>query len=201
MPAALIMLSTIPVVAGAVRVAELGGGGEITPENARFFAMPVPVLVHILGASVFCVLGAFQFVPHLRHRGWHRTAGRLLVPCGLAAALSGLWMTLFYPLPDTDLLTVFRLGFGAAMTVAVVLGFTAIRRRDIARHRAWMTRAYAIGQGAGSQALILLTWSLLVGTPDELINALLMGAAWAINLAVAERSIRSTPKQRVRETI
>ena len=38
------------------------------------------------------------------------------------------------------------------MAAAIVLGFTAIRRRDIAAHRAWMIRAYALGLGAGTQA-------------------------------------------------
>jgi hypothetical protein len=44
-------------------------------------------------------LGAFQFTPSLRRQysHWHRTSGQMLVPCGLVAALSALWMTQFYP--------------------------------------------------------------------------------------------------------
>jgi len=71
-----------------------------------------------------------------------------------------------------------------------VLGFTAIRQRDVRRHRAWMLRGYAIGLGAGTQALTLLTGELILGPPSELSRALLMGAAWVINLAVAEWIIR-----------
>ena len=68
---------------------------------------------------------------------------------------SALWMTLFYaPQPGTgDLLYVLRLVFGSAMAACLVLGFTAIRRRDIAAHRAWMIRAYAIGLAAGTQVV------------------------------------------------
>ena len=188
MPAGLILLIAVPVAAGAARVAQLLGGAEITPENARFFAMPIPVLVHIFSASTFCLLGAFQFVPGLRRRGWHRVAGRIVAPCGLAAALSGLWMTCFYPHPPGDgpLLTVFRLIFGSAMAVALVLGVAAILRRDIAAHRAWMIRGYAIGQSAGTQVLTTLPWALLIGPPSELPRALLLGAAWVINIALAE---------------
>jgi uncharacterized membrane protein len=196
-PAGLIMLSVVPVLAGAARVAQLAGGAQVTPENARFFAAPLPVVVHIFSASVYCVLGAFQFAPGLRRRslGWHRAAGRLLVPCGLAAALSGLWMTLFYPQPpgDGDLLTCFRLVFGAAMLLSIGLGFAAVRRRDIVRHRAWMVRAYAIGLGAGTQVLTHLPWILIVGKPDELSRALLMLAGWVINLAVAELALLRRP--------
>jgi hypothetical protein len=193
-PAALIVLSLIPVAAGGVRVAELTGGAEVTSENARFFAMPVPVLLHILGASLYCVVGAFQFVPSLRRR-WHRPAGRLMILCGLTAALSGLWMTLFFADPVGDLLTGLRLVFGTAMALSIVLGFMAIRRRDVVGHRAWMIRGYAIGQGAGTQALTQASWMLLVGVPNAFVNALLLGAGWVINLVVAERII-----SRVKET-
>jgi uncharacterized membrane protein YozB (DUF420 family) len=56
-------------------------------------------------------------------------------------------MTLFYPRPADDgaLLYALRLLFGSAMVISIVLGFTAIRRRDVRRHRAWMMRDYAMG--------------------------------------------------------
>ncbi|MGW0592347.1 DUF2306 domain-containing protein [Streptosporangium sp. NPDC002607] len=197
MPAALVVLSAVPMAAGAVRLTELTGGAEITSENARFFAAPLPVVLHILSVGLYSILGAFQFAPGFRRRrpAWHRVAGRVLVPSGLVAALSGLWMTLFYPRPvgDGDLLAGFRLVFGSAMVLAIVLGFAAIRRRDVARHRAWMIRGYAIGLGAGTQVLTHLFWFLFLGTPGEFPRALLVGAGWVINLAVAEWFIRRRP--------
>jgi uncharacterized membrane protein len=194
-PTALIVLSFIPFAAGAVRVVGLASGAEITPDNARFFAVPLPVVLHIFSASLFCILGAFQFAPGFRRRrpGWHRGAGRLLVLCGLAAGLSGLWMTQFYPLYphlQGDLLYGFRVLFGSAMVLSIALGLAAIRRRDIAQHRAWIIRGYAIGQGAGTQALVGLPWLLIFGKSSELNNALMMGTCWIINLAVAEWIIR-----------
>jgi hypothetical protein len=101
-------------------------------------------------------------------------------------------MVLFYPrAPNVGpLLTAFRLLFGSAMVVSVALGFVAIRRGDVRRHRAWMTRAYAIGLGAGTQMFTGLVASLLVSPPTELSRALQDGAGWAINLAVAEWVIR-----------
>ena len=62
-PAGLITLSLVPMVAGAVRVTELARGAQVTAANERFFEMPVPVVVHIISASLYLVVGAFQFVP------------------------------------------------------------------------------------------------------------------------------------------
>jgi hypothetical protein len=139
--------------------------------------------LHIVGASVYCVLGAFQFVRVTRR---HRLAGRLLVPCGLVAALAGMWLAVSHP----GLLMVFRLGFGAAMALSLVLGYLAVRQRDFRAHRAWMIRAYAIALGAGSQVVVFGLWAAFAGEPGELGTALLMGAGWGINLAVAEWIIR-----------
>jgi hypothetical protein len=203
----LILLSAIPLAAGAFRLNELSSGAEITPDNARFFASPLPVVLHIVGAGVYALLGAFQFVSRLWQRGigWHRWAGRLLlVPCGLIVGLSGLWMTLFYPGTNSTagagalLLYALRLLFGSGMVFSIIYGFIVIRRGNVIRHLAWMTRAYAIGLGAGTQALTLAAGELIAGPPNELGNALLMGAGWAINLAVAEWSIRKRPARQVR---
>jgi uncharacterized membrane protein len=199
----LILLSAIPIVMGALRLNELASGAEITPANARFFASPVPVVLHIVGSAIYALLGAFQFVSRLwwRGTGWHRIVGRmLLVPCGLIVGLSGIWMTLFYPRPEgaSDLLFVLRLIFGSGMVLSVLLGFVEIRRGNILAHRAWMTRAYAIGLGAGTQVLTGMIGALVFGTPSEFENALMMGAAWVINVAVAEWAIRRRPAHRAR---
>ena len=53
-----------------------------------------------------------------------------------------------------------------------------------------MMRGYAIGLGAGTQALTLVVGAVILGPPSELSGALLMGAGWVINLAVAEWAIR-----------
>ena len=193
----LFVLSAIPLAAGAVRLTQLAGGAEITPANARFFAAPLPVVLHIVSAAVYAIVGAFQFPTGIRRRypGWHRAAGWLLVPSGLLVGLSGLWMTLFYPWPAGDgaLLAVLRLLLGSAMVGSIVLGVITIRRGDVRRHRAWMTRGYALGLGAGTQVLALGLGEVIAGPPRELSRALLMGAAWVINLLVAEWAIRRRP--------
>ncbi len=194
-PGMLILLSVVPVVAGMARLAELALGSKMTEANTRFFAAPLPVALHILAVIPYSLLGAFQFTPALRRRrpGWHRAVGRLLVVLGLVVALTGLWMANFYPWPkgDGEILYLLRIGFGSAMAMAIILAVDAIRRRDFATHGAWMIRGYAIGMGAGTQVLTHIPYFLLVGKPDELTKAVLMGSGWVINAVAAEWIIQS----------
>lgn len=193
-PLGLVLLAVVPMFGGAVRLVELAGDVQVTPDNDRvFITTPVPIVVHIVTAGLYTTVGAWQFSSGLRRRWprWHRTAGRVLVPLGLSAALSALWMTHFYPWPlgTGGLLYALRLLFGSAMAYGLVRGFVAIRRRDVRVHRAWMIRAYAIGLGAGTQVLTLGFGQAGFGE-GEVAHALLMAAGWVINLVVAEWAIR-----------
>ncbi|MEO8244314.1 MAG: DUF2306 domain-containing protein [bacterium] len=191
-------LNLIPVLAGGVRLFSLASSAAITAANARFFAQPLPVVLHITCGVVYCLLGILQFQSGFRRRNrrWHRVAGWIVAPAGIVAALAGLWMTLFYPHVPNDgpVLYLSRLAFGALMVLCIALGIAAILRRDIVHHRAWMMRGYALGLGAGTQALIQIPWVILVGEPTELPRSLLMGGAWLLNLAVAEWVIRQSPQ-------
>ena len=194
LPLVLLAISAIPLVAGTVRLAGLAGYPEISAENARFVAAPFPVIVHILSVSLFSILGALQFSSGLRQRSprWHRVSGRLVVASGIFAALSGLWMTLLYPIPPElqgQLLCTVRVVVSVAMLLSICRAVAAVMRRDIARHRAWMVRAYALGQGAGMQVVVLLPWMVLIGKPTTLQRDVLMSLAWLVNLLVAEIAI------------
>lgn len=194
-PAGLIALTLIPAIAGIARMAEVLGDAPVTPRNARFLADPFPILLHLPFAILYGLLGAFQFSPGLRkrHRTWHRLAGRVLVPSALIVAVSGLWLTFAYPWPAGDGVALYieRLLVGGVMLAAVLLGIDAIRRRDFTAHGAWMTRAYALGMGAGTQVLTHLPWFILMdGWPGETARGVMMGAGWLINAIVAEWIIR-----------
>jgi uncharacterized membrane protein len=191
-PVALVVLSLIPVISGSLRLLEIAGGPQLMPDNPRIDASPAPVVVHVLGAALYAILGAFQFSARLRrrHLNWHRKSGRILVVAGLAVAASGLWMTLFYTgAPGGDLLWGIRLVVSSAMGAFIILGFAAIRRRDIPAHRAWMMRAYALGLGAGTQAFTEGIGESLLGTTD-LSKAVSLGSGWVINAVVAEWIVR-----------
>jgi uncharacterized membrane protein len=202
-PFTLVALTLIPAIAGTGRLVEVFGGPHVLPANPRLTASPAPLVVHIVSALGYAFLGAFQFSARLRrrHPGWHRVAGRVLVVLGLAVAFSALWLTQFYPRqPGTgELAYLFRLTFGSAMAASIILGYTAIRARDVASHQAWMTRAYALALGAGTQVFTQGVAEATFGTSD-LATGLALGAGWGINLAVAEFVIRRHQSRQSRQS-
>jgi uncharacterized membrane protein len=187
------------VIAGTLRLIQLAGGPAVIPADHRFAGFPLPLVVHIVGATTFALVGILQFVPRFRrrHLAWHRRAGRVLAVAGLLVATSAIWMTLFYEAqPGTgDLLYVFRLVFAPTMIACLVLGVSAAHRRNIPAHRAWMIRAYAIGLAAGTQVFTQGLGAAILGG-GVFAGDLAKGAAWLINLAVAEHAIRRPARRR-----
>lgn len=191
----LLLLSALPVLGGVLRLGEVGAGsGDPSPP-----ASTVALVVHIVAMTVYCVLGAFQFSPALRaRRRWHRSAGRVLVPAGFLAALSAVWLAVFFGGPPDELaLAMIRLVFATAMTVFLVRAVIAIRRRDFPAHGAWMTRAYAIAISGGTQALVFASWTIPLGDVDAFGEAWLVAVAFVINSLVAELLIRRRTGRRM----
>lgn len=192
-PLALVALSLVPVVAGALRVTDVTTGSTLMPEDAHHPAVPIALVVHIVSAVAYSLVGAFQFSAGLRRRRprWHRAAGWVLVPMGLAVAGSALWMTLGYPreVHTGPLLFWSRIAFGTGMILCLVLGLRAILRKDVPSHRGWMIRAYALGLGAGTQVVTIGLGQALLGTSTAVTDTV-TAVGWAINLALAELVIR-----------
>lgn len=184
----LLLLSALPVLGGVFRLTD----ASTDPDSALPGVLAVPIIAHIVAMSVFCLLGAFQFSPALRmRRGWHRTAGRALIPAGFIAAPSSVPLAVFFGGPTDEFpLAMIRLVFAVAMTVFLVQAVIAIRRRDFAAHGAWMTRAYAIAVSGGTQALVVILWSIPFGEVDAFGEAWLVAAGFVINSLVAELLIR-----------
>lgn len=193
LPVGLIALVVIPGVGGVARLIELAGGPTTLPGKPHVTESPLPLILHIIAALTFAVLGAFQFSPRLRSRrpGWHRLSGRLVVALGFVVALTALWLNQVTPRSTVaaQLLYLFRLAAGSGVTIGIILGVTTVRRGDIAGHRAWMIRAYSLAFGAATHVFTIGIGEAAFGD-SELTNVLMQGAGWIINLAIAERAIR-----------
>ncbi|QAX31037.1 DUF2306 domain-containing protein [Leisingera sp. NJS204] len=199
----IVAYSFLPAFGGLFRVLELAGGPAIIPANQRASAMPFPIILHILSSFLFLLLGATQFLPSIRqtHPTAHRVFGRIVAVAGCLSAGSGMWMTHFYDFPASlqgSLLYWVRITLGLLVIAFILWAVLSIRSCNIFQHSALMLRAYAIGQGASTQAFIGIGWMILYGTEatGPLRDAQL-GSAWAINLLIAEALIWATlaPKQ------
>lgn len=192
----ILLYSFIPVFGGLLRILELAGGPAVAPENLRALAAPLPIVLHVLGSSLFCLLGAVQFLPNIRrHRpASHRAIGRATVIAGCVSAATGVWMTHFYALPDAlqgNMLYWVRIILGTLMIGLIGWAVIAIKSRNVFQHSASMLRAYAIGQGASTQTFLGLGWIIVSGTePLGPLRDNMMVFAWGLNLLVAEFLIR-----------
>lgn len=198
-PALLVLLSVVPTIGGIVRLMSVADDVAVTADNARFLHAPAPVVMHVVSATVYSLLGAFQFSRGLHRRlpRVHRRAGVILALSGLMAGVTGLWMTLRYPIPTSlqgPLLHSVRVVVASAMIVSLLVAWFGILRRNVLLHEAFMIRAYALGQGAGTQVLVLLPWMLTSHEAGGPTRDLLMTLAWVINSAIAEVIIRRSTR-------
>lgn len=199
--AGLLVLSAVPMLAGLARLFSLSTGALTLDGHQRFAADPLTAAVHIIGATAFATLGAFQLVPSLRRGAWHRIAGRVLGVLGIAAALAGTFMALRWAPKELDsaALNAIRAVVAFAMVTFIVLGVITARRRHFEAHRAWMLRAYALFLGAGTQVFTAGFTALPFMRPyqSEALAASTMAAGWIINALVVEWILRrKTESQR-----
>ncbi len=197
--AGLLVFGALPLSFGILRLLQLAGVSDVMPPAQ---APALPLVLHICGALLYTILGAFQFSAAIRRRwpAWHRAAGRVALVGASLIVVSALWLTASYATVSAGgiILAAFRLAVVATMAVAIGIGLAAAIVRDIPRHRAWMIRAYALGLGAATQMLVLMVAEMVSGgAPSELNRALLMGLAWGINLVVAEWAIRHGRQGRI----
>lgn len=124
------------------------------PRLAQFAALdglfaryPILTLVHIVPGLLFMILGPLQFNPTIRarHLRWHRLSGRVFVVCGLVVGISALAMSFGMPAIGGVNQAAATTLFGTLFLFALCRAFWHIRRGEVALHREWMIRAFAMG--------------------------------------------------------
>jgi uncharacterized membrane protein len=196
----LAFLTAIPVLNSLVLVFQIPSGTY--PEDSAHLAVaPISLFAHVLAGVAFGITGPVQFVRALRQRfgALHRVLGRIFMLSGATIGLSGLSILVQVTSQRTPLVDIARGLFGLALLIALALAMAAIRDRDFLRHRAWVIRAYAVGMGLGTVALVFFPIYIVTGKPPiGLASDILFVASWVLNIAFAEvvirHSSRSQPK-------
>jgi uncharacterized membrane protein len=133
---------------------------------ARHIAL---TFVHILPGGLFLGLAPFQFAPSVRqkHLRLHRWTGRVLVVSGLIIGASALMMSFKLNIGgpnETAATTLFAIVF----LICLAKAYLHIRRKEVARHREWMIRAYGVGLGvATTRPIVGMFFAFRRLTPHE----------------------------------
>ena len=191
--AGLLLVATfIPIVAAAPLLYQIPAG-QLTGDAIRFVAVQWVLFSHALAGILFGLLGPLQFAGVLKRRfgRLHKITGRVFVAAGLLLGLSSLRLLAEFPDASTWVLVSARIAAGIGMSLALIWAIVAIRHGNIAQHRAWMIRGYAVGMGSATISLIMMPIFLITGEPMKGYAAdVAFVASWGINIAIAEWAIR-----------
>ncbi len=117
----------------------------------RYVRYPWLAYAHILPGVVYLLIAPFQLSRSFRNRNLerHRRLGRVALTAGLLSGVFAITFGFFLSfggLLQASAAVAFGLWFLASLAIA----YAAIRRRDIAAHRRWMIRAFAVGLAVGT---------------------------------------------------
>jgi len=158
--------------------------------------------IHILPGMLFMVLGPLQLSRTIRnkHLKFHRWSGRVFLVCALIIAASAFTMSFRMAIGganETAATVLFCLLFVFCLTKA----FVHIRRKEVALHREWMIRGFAIGLGVATvRPIVGAFFAARRLSPHEFFGT----AFWlgfTINLIAAEAWINYTRGRRIPEQV
>lgn len=130
-----------PTIAPDSRAAQFVGLDQV------FARHPILTMIHVIPGLLFMVLGPFQFSKSIRarHLQWHRWNGRIFLATGFIIGISALFMSFSMQSIGGVNQAAATVLFGCFFLIALSKAFWHIRRRQVALHRQWMIRAFAIG--------------------------------------------------------
>jgi hypothetical protein len=167
----------------------------------KFTRHRAAILWHVVPGALFLLFAPLQFVRRIRGRypAVHRWSGRVLMLLALASVIPGLWFGLFLPAGGRAETVVIAL-FGTLFVGAIVRAWIAIRRKQTAVHREWMTRAFAVALGISAVRLFAAPLDLLLTPTGWSMSAIFVASLWcgfgATSLA-AELWLYATRPRRV----
>lgn len=150
-----------------------------------FANSPSAIAVHLAGGVLAIVIGPFQLSSWLRKRYLtaHRWFGRAYVIAVSAGGVAGLILA---SQSYGGLVTHFGFGLMAACWLGCTWSaYWHVRAGDIAAHRAWMMRSYALTLAAVTLRIYLPS-SMLLGIDFDAAYPAISWLCWVPNLLVVE---------------
>jgi uncharacterized membrane protein len=169
---------------------------ELAFVDGRFADHPILTRVHVLFGALFMLFAPLQFSSRLRARniGLHRWSGRILLPLGIVSVVVSLYFGIL--IPYGGLGEAIGIGlFGSLFIFSAVRAYVAVRRREIAQHREWMIRTFAIALAISTVRLLGGPFDLLLtplGLRPSAVFVITIWTAWVLTVGAAELWIRRT---------
>lgn len=195
---AIIAYSVIPYLTAPLADLAADNTGLAEDYQDKPWLVVAAFYVHIVAGAFALVLTPVQFVRRLRDRSprIHRWLGRAVL---IAIAVAGIAALVIAPFSPAGLVGLFGFGAMAMLWLGTAwAAYRSIRRRDVASHRAWMIRNYALTYSA----ITLRVWlGLLIFAQVPFGNfafdfafanayAAIPFLSWLPNLVVAEFLVR-----------
>jgi hypothetical protein len=169
---------------------------ELAKMDGRFAAHPILTRLHVILGGLFLLVAPLQFSTRMRarHIAVHRWSGRILLPALFMSLLPGLYFGLLIPYGGPGEAVAIAV-FGGALLFSACRAYLAIRRHQVALHREWMIRVFAIAIAISTVrmagAVIDFTLSPFGFRPANLF-VLSVWTGWILTVAGAEGWIRYT---------
>jgi uncharacterized membrane protein len=206
---AVVVLAPLPYAFHSL--ADLAAGGQEVPANYvdRPDVVRTAFYLHVAFGGLALLLSPFQFAarPRARAPRVHRAVGRVAVASIAVAGVAGVVLA-----PHSLAGPVGTAGFGVLAVLWLAFAataFRAIRRRDVAAHRRWMVRTFALTYAAVTLRLwlgVLIAAQIGVGGVDagvafERAYLVVPFLSWVPNVLVAELYLARRRRHAVRVAV
>lgn len=182
-----VIMTVLAVAVGGYAVALVASGFRLLPSEiaANRFPTPWGLRVHIVASGLALLVGPWQFARALRRRfpRAHRWSGRLYLLACAVGGVSGGAIALFST--SGRVAGAGFLGLAVGWLLTGILGFRAIRAGEVALHRRWMTRSFALTYAA-VMLRIYVPVSMVVGLEFAHVYPIIAWLCWLPNLVVAQ---------------
>lgn len=155
---------------------------------------PAYAAMHLVLGPLILLLAPFQFSRRVRNRHirFHRWSGRIILIASIGIVISALFFGVvrssIHPAERPTIAII-----SALFVLSASRAYVAIRKKDVARHREWMIRTYAVLIGIAVVRVVALPVLLLFGGNDlGLLTMTSWWLGWSLTLGTAELWIRST---------
>lgn len=165
----------------------------------RYALHLLPAYLHIVPGVVYLLGALLQLSRRFRarHLAGHRRLGRVLLLAGLISGVVSVVIGVWFPYGGA-IEAGAAVVFGTYFVTALIVAFRAVRAHDVARHRRWMIRAFAVALGVGTIRVWVGLFQLLglIAIQDHTGTEWFGVAFWlafVLHAAAAEAYLRQHP--------